>query len=98
MKFGTFISVHDPRQRTQPRIHEKLEFRGLEHPECHEFLTPTTYSRPKPREASKSATKDTNFEQNALINPKNPPATSPGKYHSRILHYPHTMHTLLRSL
>ena len=86
MKFGTSISVHEPRQRTQPRIHEKLKFQG--------FLAPTTYSRPKPREAAKSAMKDTNFEQNALINPKNLPATSPGKYHSRILHYPHTMHTL----
>ena len=92
------ISAHDAKQRTQPRIHKKLKFQGLEHPECHEFLISTTYLRPKPKEASKSATEYMNFEQNALINPKNPPATSPGKYHSRIPHYPHTMHTLFKNI
>ena len=96
MKFSTSISVRDPKQRTQPRIHEKLKFQGSEHPECDEFLILTTNSRPKPKEASKSATKYMNSKQNALINPKNPPATSPGKYHSRIPHYPHTMHTLFQ--
>ena len=96
MKFSTSISVRHPKQRTQPRIYEKFKFGGLEHPECDEFQIPTTYSRPKPKEASKSAMKYTNFEQNALVDPKNPPATSPGKYHSRIPHYTHTMHTLLK--
>ena len=70
MKFCTSIAVHDSRQRTHPKLHEKYEFPAFPHPKSHEFLKPLSYSQLEASEPQRSTQKDMNFQHsNALIDP-----------------------------
>ena len=62
MKFCTSIAVHDSRQRTHPKIHEKYKFPAFPHPKSHKFLKPLIYLQLETSESPKSIQKDTNFQ------------------------------------
>ena len=61
MKFGTIISVHDSRQRTHQKIHEKHEIPAFPAPKRNEIWTPPDYLQPRTCELAKSMQNDMNF-------------------------------------
>ena len=67
------LPVHfSSRHQTENSPHnpQKVQNLSISTPECHEFWRPGNYSRPETRESTKPAQKHTNFNLNALIDPK----------------------------
>ena len=99
MKFCTSISVHNSRQRTHPKIHEKYEFPAFPHPKSHEFLKPLIYLQLETRESPKVNPERHKFPANALIDPCQwPPIRKVPFLISHYSHYAPTFKTILVTL